>query len=580
MKKNPRPNRRFELPLLAKELNEQSSRARTYVLRFLYGLSVLAATIVLFARSFTAGSGALGQGEAMFDWLTRFQFWALYLFVPAVTCGCLTMEKERNTLAILLITTLRPWQIIVQKFLGRFVPIVGYVFLSLPLMAVAYSLGGLTSGTLWGGSALLLITVAQTTALAVCCSAYFATTVEALLANFVIFFLSRLILPFCWGEFWLEQVQRQQVTIEALPYVALFLLSFVAIFLMLAIRNLERRAFIPPKNLLLESFKWLDRRFNNLNRVTGGVVLVKDGEPLPGDRPIAWRETAKKSLGTFRYLFRVLMGLEMPLVFVLYMLGTGETAGGTQIVVVTFYLYGLWLLAALMTVIHSASLISSERTRQTLDVLLATPLSGEELLLEKQDGVRRLFRVLLIPFVTIFLFQSWWFQGYPFMLLYLGMSIASATIFMRLLTWVSLAIGLKVKSQIRAVLIISGVVAAWLAIPIVIRRSWGALGNSGFPLWLDGILSMHPTELIRELERGLRVLRIPTPDRPNAEQPPLWAMLGVSLMAHLVATLLFRRYCLTNADRLLGRLGQEESDDTPDRANVAVEAPLPEPQPA
>ncbi|MCY2965474.1 MAG: hypothetical protein NT069_17880, partial [Planctomycetota bacterium] len=343
---------------------------------------------------------------------------------------------------------------------------------------------------------------------------------------------------------------------------------------------LERRAFIPPKNLLLESFKWLDRRFNNMNRVTGGVVLVKDGEPLPGDRPIAWRETAKKSLGTFRYLFRVLMGLELPLVFVLYMLGTGETAGGTQIVVVTFYLYGLWLLAALMTVIHSASLISSERTRQTLDVLLATPLTGEELLLEKQDGVRRQFRVLLIPFVTIFLFQSWWFQGYPFMLLYLGMSIASATIFMRLLTWVSLAIGLKVKSQIRAVLIISGVVTVWLAIPIVIRRSWGALGNSSFPIWLDGILSMHPTELIRELERGLRVLRIPTPDRPNAEQPPLWAMLGLSLMAHLVATLLIRRYSLTNADRLLGRLGQEESGDTPDRANVAMKTPLPEPQPA
>jgi len=185
--KPPRPPRRgFELPLLVKELNEQSAQWRTYILRLLYGLLLLGAMVVLFARGMiTRGSsGAMGQGQVVFDALTSFQFWALNLFVPAVTCGCLSGEKERNTLGTLLITTLSPWQIVLQKFLGRFIPVVGYVCLSFPMLAAAYSLGGLSTETLWSGGLLLVIAVAQTTALSVVCSAWFATTVESLLAFF------------------------------------------------------------------------------------------------------------------------------------------------------------------------------------------------------------------------------------------------------------------------------------------------------------------------------------------------------------------------------------------------------------
>ena len=41
-------------------------------------------------------------------------------------------------------------------------------------------------------------------------------------------------------------------------------------------------------------------------------MLVRDSNPLPEDDPVAWHETNKKSLGTFRYLLRVLILLEVP----------------------------------------------------------------------------------------------------------------------------------------------------------------------------------------------------------------------------------------------------------------------------
>jgi ABC-type transport system involved in multi-copper enzyme maturation permease subunit len=567
--RRPRPG--FELPLLVKELNEQSAQFRTYLLRLAYGLLLLGTMLALFARGLirSGGTSTLGQGQLVFDSLTTFQFWALNLFVPAVTCGCLSGEKERNTLGTLLITTLTPWQIVLQKFLGRFIPVVGYICLSFPMLAAAYSLGGLSAATLWSGGLLLIIAVAQTTSLSVLCSAYFATTVEALLAYFLLLFGSRLLLPFLWADATLGAVQRGEVTQAGAVFAAMVLLGLCLLPLWFAALLLERRAFVTPRNLLLDLFQKLDRMFNRWNSVTGGVVLVEDGDPLPNLEPVAWRETTKKSLGTFRYLFRVLLVLELPLVVIISMLGSGELQGGGQNVIVTNYLYGLWVLALLMTIIHGSSLIAGERTRQTLDVLLTIPLPGRELLLQKQQGLLRLLKVLLVPFATIFAFQAWWFNGFPYRWTYVVLAFLSVLVFLRLTSWVATYVGLRTKSQIRAVVTVALLLGCWLAVPVVVRRGWETVhsGRRPLPFLVDSLLTMHPIELVPELERGLRITRVPTPDRPTEEIPPNWWLLALSLALHVGAIVFVKRTCLAHADPLLGRLGprpdSESSDEVP-----------------
>ncbi len=49
-----------------------------------------------------------------------------------------------------------------------------------------------------------------------------------------------------------------------------------------------------------------------MNVLTGGIVLIRDRDLLPKRHPVRWRETQKKSLGTFRYLFRVFVAVEAP----------------------------------------------------------------------------------------------------------------------------------------------------------------------------------------------------------------------------------------------------------------------------
>ena len=91
------------LPLLAKELREQSARRRTYVIRSVYAAILCFVGCVFFYEvvSRRAGLGGnpfavLGRGREMFEILVGMQFGGIYLFMPAITCGVLTWENNRS----------------------------------------------------------------------------------------------------------------------------------------------------------------------------------------------------------------------------------------------------------------------------------------------------------------------------------------------------------------------------------------------------------------------------------------------------------------------------------------------------
>src|SRR5262245_34046155 len=67
----PRILRLFELPLLAKELNEQAAQKRTYLIRFAYASVLFTVTCGLFYGNSLhrdgSLSGGLGQGRRMFE---------------------------------------------------------------------------------------------------------------------------------------------------------------------------------------------------------------------------------------------------------------------------------------------------------------------------------------------------------------------------------------------------------------------------------------------------------------------------------------------------------------------------------
>ena len=64
-------------------------------------------------------------------------------FVPALTAGAIAGERERQTLATLQVTMLRTRAILIGKVVSALVFLVLMIVAALPVLSVAYLLGGL-----------------------------------------------------------------------------------------------------------------------------------------------------------------------------------------------------------------------------------------------------------------------------------------------------------------------------------------------------------------------------------------------------------------------------------------------------
>jgi hypothetical protein len=592
----------LSLPLLQRELLEQSARRRTYVIRVVYAMLFFIGclSIILPAMSRTGSSplGILGAGRHIFRSIVGFQFAGIYLFIPALTCGVLTIEKERNTLGLLFLTKLGPGTIILEKLLSRLLPMYALMLCSLPLLAFSMSFGGVNTLDLFVGSWFLFLTAFQICSIAVACSAVFRTTTGALLACYAVMFVLGFGLPivdwmvldntivswmgrslifgrvsgpaglFCFvgcvgflihmegGMFGLTSWQAFWVSlVMGVPLICSGLLA-----LLVARLCLVRRAFLPASNTVLKLLRSVDRIFQalNNNRVTRGIVLIHESTTEPGYSPIAWRETHKRSLGQTRYLIRILLLLEVPVLFVIIrMISQIANSNDVWNPALSITTTVVWIVSALLITITSASLIAGERGRETLDVLLTLPMSGRDILLNKVAGVYRLAWICAVPLVTCISFGVWWRGVIPFRdprggIVVTGVQhwlteLSMVAIYLPLMIWLALWIGLKIKSPTRAMLGALVAVVAWCVLPLVgIAMIWNLfisphenIGNSGYGM----LLQLSPLALLMFSGGGALSL---------LSQSPLVPMM-INVLLYGGCTLLLRAWVLVSADQLLGR---------------------------
>lgn len=178
------------LPLLGKELMEQSARRRTWIARTIYAsilFIIFALLYAFYVERFTrdSGMGVLGMGRRIFEDMMGFLFAGIYVFLPAMVSGVITYEKERQSLPLLILTGMSPWRILLEKLLGRLIPMGTFLLVSLPLMATCYALGGVEPERYLEAVYLLLLTCLQAGFLALACSAWCRTSVEAFIATYV-----------------------------------------------------------------------------------------------------------------------------------------------------------------------------------------------------------------------------------------------------------------------------------------------------------------------------------------------------------------------------------------------------------
>jgi ABC-type Na+ efflux pump permease subunit len=411
-------------------------------------------------RDHRGGAG----GRELLDVLVAIEFAAIYLLLPPMLAASIAGEKERGSLELLLVTDLGPWEIVLEKLLGRVFPMATFLLLSLPLMALAYSLGGVTPEYIASAVWHLLLACLQVGAVAIFFSALCGNAVSALIATYVVGAGM-----YALGGALFSPPALYRLSDQPLAEGTYF--NLVVSFLLLAGASvaLRRRAAARSGNLLVGLFRGLDRVYDRLNRRLGGIVLLRDRPMLPGNDPVAWRETEKRALGNLRYLARILLVLEVPVVLggLIHFLGSWRSWwSGGQVESFSVLVFILWGIAALALLVTGIAAIHGERARGTLEVLLTTPMTGREIVLQKHRGLWRLQIVLAVPLLTVFVMESvaesWTVFG---ALPYLVASTITVLLGLPVLSWISIWMGLAIRGRLRAFFLGLLAIAFWAFCP-------------------------------------------------------------------------------------------------------------------
>lgn len=142
-------------PVLSRELRQRVRSRRASVVLSVY-LSLLVAAVGLLVwgidRSTDPGSSASqGIGRTLFGTLLFASLGLVCFIVPGVAAGAVAGERERLTLVPLQVTLLTPGQVLRGKLLASLAFTTLLLVATLPLLTVAYVLGGVTVRQILGG---------------------------------------------------------------------------------------------------------------------------------------------------------------------------------------------------------------------------------------------------------------------------------------------------------------------------------------------------------------------------------------------------------------------------------------------
>ncbi len=519
------------LPLLAKDLAEQAQRRQTYGTRVSFAILLFLTSALFFVPTYVAAGfspvSALGGGARLLNAIYEMEFCGLCVFVPAIVSGALAAEKERNTLQLVFLTRLGPWTILFEKLLSRLVPVATLLLISVPVLLVAYSVGGLSQKSINFALLGLIATAFQVACISLFCSSFCATTASAFVMSFVIL-AALYVAPYFGVASYVAMGLRNRLwnlsalgsAIESPPIVAAFdaisstnglsshwvlnqwhgvgltvppfhrnyvplavMTSIGLFFLILARVVIVRRAAPQPQYVIRRLFQRLDRAFRWINnRLGAGIEFGGRDGGLPVNRPIAWRESRRGNLGRINYLIRMMLIVEVPIVIptALYAITTQASTFEALLLPALFF----WSIAFLVVFIRSAGLIAAEKARQTLDVLVSTPLPLSVLVGEKWRGLWRVMAVVSVPILIYAVIEGYFQTGQsgPRRLFYelQGFDTGSAlpdvlvvtanlVILLSLASQLAFLFGLKAKTQVRATVGVLGLFFTWCMIPLVIR---------------------------------------------------------------------------------------------------------------
>jgi ABC-type transport system involved in multi-copper enzyme maturation permease subunit len=411
----------IENPVLQRELLVNLRMARAFVLLLIY--IALLGLVVYTAWPSKARLDLTGRPEEAARLVTLFflgQYALVSLMVPSFAAGTITGEKERQTYEMLLASPMKPAAVVLGKLLAALCHLAVLVFCSLPIVMLCLPLGGVSPYEVLATYIGMAASVTLFGMICVAASSYFTRTIAALVVSYLVVLPLTLVGVLFYSA--TSGYARLVLVGGLLPICCLAAAG--------ALLNVTSRRLLHPPDVGAEAKDVVDPDMEQ--KMAVGMVIRSDQFPdmlfappkrsdlmMDGTNPIFDKEMRSELFGQGTLMLRLVIQLSMLLAL--------------PLMAVCLYIKATWapwytcyvvLFNVLVGPVFSAPAVTSERERQTLELLLTTAVSPWHILTGKlYSGLR--VSCVLTAFIIWPLFLAWllppwtyWFDSWT-MLRYL-----------------------------------------------------------------------------------------------------------------------------------------------------------------
>ncbi|QDS93220.1 ABC-2 family transporter protein [Roseimaritima multifibrata] len=369
----------FENPVLQRELLVNLRTRRAFLLMAVYQL--LLAVVVLIAWPTEDRLDLTGNPRSarkLVDLFFLGQYVIASLMAPSFAAGAISGEKERRTYEMLLASPLRPGAIVLGKMVAALTHLGMLILASLPIIVLCLPLGGISVYEVAAAYVGLIVSVILFGAIGIAASSYFKRTSASLAVSYLVVLALVLAGVLFWKSLEGNAELRLKLTMLVVPAYGL-----TAVLLLCS--NAAARMLYPP-DVGSEGKEVVDLQ-DEADRAVG-LVIQRDQFPdrlfappkkqqlmADGANPVYDKEIHSEifSQGTLmlRLVIQISMLLAIPLMAWLLFAQSALCAWYVVYVLVFNILIGPVFLAGSMT---------SERERETLDLLLTTTITPWQIL--------------------------------------------------------------------------------------------------------------------------------------------------------------------------------------------------------
>ncbi len=177
-------------PILNKELTVGSRSIKMSIHLMIYNLvlGLIAIITLVILRANQSGGGIVNYQTlmALFPILATLQCFIILFMIPILTASSIAGERERQTLDVMLTTPISAFSIVLGKVFSSMTQVLMYVLSSIPIMSLAFIIGGMSWGYILGFIVMVIYASFYVGAVGVYCSAKKKKTISSVISSFII----------------------------------------------------------------------------------------------------------------------------------------------------------------------------------------------------------------------------------------------------------------------------------------------------------------------------------------------------------------------------------------------------------